>query len=74
LTAADLVWVDSHIQSGLSSGEGLIWEVRDAIVKREPVKERGRITGHQEIEIDEGVADKRLLVYEAEFLPWCSRA
>jgi hypothetical protein len=67
LTAADLVWVDSHIQSGLSSGEGLIWEVRDAIVKREPVKERGRITGHQEVEIDEGVADKRLLVYEAEF-------
>jgi hypothetical protein len=59
--------MDSHIQGGLSSGEGLIWEVRDAIVKREPVKERGRITGHQEIEVDAGVADKRLLVYEAEF-------
>jgi hypothetical protein len=67
LTAADLAWVDSHIQGGLSSGEGLIWEVRDAIVKREPVKERGRITGHQEVEVDSGVADKRLLVYEAEF-------
>lgn len=67
LMAADLAWVDSHIQSGLSSGEGLIWEVRDAIVKREPIKERGRITSHQEVEVDEGVADKRLLVYEAEF-------
>lgn len=50
---ADPSW-DGRIQTGLSSGEGLIWAVRDPI------------TQHGEI-VDEGVPDKRLLVVESEF-------
>jgi uncharacterized protein DUF3987 len=47
------VWLDRRVQSGLSSGEGLIWAVRDA--------------GHTANGLDGGVADKRLLVAETEF-------
>jgi len=47
-------WTGERIVSGLSSGEGLIWEVRDAIVKSGNV-------------VDPGVQDKRLLVLEKEF-------
>lgn len=66
--AADEQWSRSCLQSGLSSGEGLIYFVRDPVIKQEPMKERGgRITGYQEVIVDEGVTDKRLLVMEAEF-------
>jgi hypothetical protein len=67
LSIADAIWRQRHIASGLSSGEGLIWSVRDAITKREPIKERGRVVGHQNVITDEGVSDKRLLVEESEF-------
>lgn len=60
-------WGESRIMSGLSSGEGLIWEVRDEIRKNEPIKEKGRVTGYQEVIIDPGKEDKRLLVVEPEF-------
>lgn len=61
-------WTKTRIMGGLSSGEGLIWGVRDPITKREPVKDKGKHTGeYQEVEIDPGEADKRLLVYEPEF-------
>lgn len=43
-----------RVVSGLSSGEGLIWAVRDPIINGDAV-------------IDSGVADKRLLVVEEEF-------
>jgi hypothetical protein len=66
--ACDSVWAADRVKGGLSSGEGLIWHVRDPIYKMEAVKERGRSTGeYQEICIDRGVEDKRLLVQEAEF-------
>ncbi len=65
--AVDEQWEKECVLNGLSSGEGLIWQVRDAIVKTEPVREHGRITGHQTVEVDAGVQDKRLLVQEAEF-------
>ncbi len=55
------------IACGLSSGEGLIWQVRDPIEKREPIKEKGRVVDYQEVVVDEGVDDKRLLVHEGEF-------
>ena len=45
-------WFGERISSGLSSGEGLIWAVRDAIPGKTP---------------DPGVSDKRLLVVEPEF-------
>jgi len=64
----DLGWALGCIKSGLSSGEGLIWQVRDEIKKREPIREKSRVTGeYQEYVFDPGIEDKRLLVIEAEF-------
>jgi hypothetical protein len=63
----DDLWASNCIKSGLSSGEGLIWAVRDPIERQEPIKEKGRITGYQTNVVDAGVDDKRLLVLEAEF-------
>jgi hypothetical protein len=51
---ADQVWADSQIVGGLSSGEGLIFAVRDA---SEKVNDEGE-------PIEPGVEDKRLLVVE----------
>lgn len=67
LQAAAPEWVDRNVVSGLSSGEGLIWAVRDPIHKQEPIKEKGKITGYQEVMVDAGVDDKRLFVIEEEF-------
>jgi hypothetical protein len=50
--AADTIWAD-RIESGLTSGEGLIWSVRDPVDAGD--------------NSDEGVTDKRLLVFEPEF-------
>lgn len=50
----DELWVDGRVVNGLSSGEGLIYAVRD------PVEKKGEI-------VDEGEKDKRLLVVESEF-------
>jgi hypothetical protein len=50
-----------RVVSGLSSGEGLKWQVRDKSIKL--VRKRGE----DEEVVDEGVADKRLLVIEPEF-------
>lgn len=60
-------WVRDKIQTGLSSGEGVIWAVRDPIKKLQPVKEKGRVTDYEEVMIDEGIRDKRLFVIEEEF-------
>ncbi len=51
-----------HPPGGLSSGEGLIWQVRDPIFKRD--KKRGG--EYEEVMTDAGVDDKRLLVFEGE--------
>lgn len=67
LKLADPEWVSRCILPGLSSGEGLIWAVRDQIERREPVKEKGRVTGYETVIVDQGVADKRLLAYQSEF-------
>lgn len=65
--ALDPIWATTRLQSGLSSGEGLIWGVRNPIMKREPIKEKGRVVDYQDVEADPGIDDKRLLVFEAEF-------
>ena len=68
LKAVDEHWADECIASGLSSGEGLIWAVRDPITKTVPQKEKGKFTGeHVTIVADAGVSDKRLMVVETEF-------
>jgi hypothetical protein len=56
--AADPSW-ENCITSGLASGEGLIHAVRDT---RYGVDKKG-----EQIVVDEGVVDKRLLVIEEEF-------
>src|SRR5215472_9069188 len=55
-------WAGKCLSSGLSSGEGLVWAVRDAIEKRKTVGNRIKTVLE-----DGGVADKRLLVSESEF-------
>lgn len=68
LLAAEEQWARERIQSGLSSGEGLIWAVRDPIMKCEKVNEgKGKAPRYEEVEADPGISDKRLLVYEPEF-------
>lgn len=57
----------TRLSTGLSSGEGLIWAVRDAVTKHEAVKEKGRIIGYQDVVDDPGVDDKRLMPIESEF-------
>jgi hypothetical protein len=64
--AADSSWPHCVV-SGLSSGEGLIWQVRDPIEKRIPIKQKGRIVRYEDELVDHGVPDKRLLVFEGEF-------
>jgi hypothetical protein len=61
------LWAKDHVQTGLSSGEGVIWAVRDPIQKMERIKERGKSVRYESVEADPGVSDKRLLVYEPEF-------
>ena len=45
LRSVDEEWVKSCVQTGLSSGEGLIWAIRDAIEKTVPVKEKSGLPG-----------------------------
>lgn len=60
----DEQWVKDRVCGGLTSGEGLIWNVRDPIWGKEKNKKTGET---RDIVIDEGVTDKRLLVIESEF-------
>src|SRR5262249_46373118 len=65
---ADEAWVRTRILAGLSSGEGLIWAVRDAIRKMErQTGVKGQPPRYVEIEIDPGVADKRAYIVEPEW-------
>jgi DNA-binding transcriptional ArsR family regulator len=66
LADVDETWPE-RVVHGLSSGEGLIWAVRDPITQRQPVKEKGRVTDYEDVLVDPGVEDKRLLVVEGEF-------
>jgi hypothetical protein len=59
--------VHKRFAKGLSSGEGLIYHVRDPLFKKEVTKKKGEVVNEEEKLVDEGVADKRLLVYESEF-------
>jgi hypothetical protein len=61
---ADPEWLENRVTGGLSSGEGLVWEVRDPVEKL--VRDRETKQYVKEI-VDEGVVDKRLLIVEPEF-------
>jgi uncharacterized protein DUF3987 len=58
LNEVDPSWKDRRA-SGMSSGEGLIWAVRDPITKFNPKEDKEEVT-------DRGVSDKRLFVVESE--------
>jgi hypothetical protein len=60
MQATDQEWIDERMKSGLSTGEGLISEVRD------PVEKWDEKAGEFKI-VDQGVEDKRLMITEAEF-------
>ena len=64
----DEVWQRECQAGGMSSGEGLIYHVRDAVTKQKQIKAGGKSTGVNAVEIvDHGVTDKRLMVFEGEF-------
>jgi hypothetical protein len=52
------------LTSGLASGEGLIYHVRDAQITNKKNKDTNQL---EEVVIDSGVSDKRLMVVESEF-------
>lgn len=60
-------WTDKCVTSGLSSGEGLIFGVRDEVRGKEPVREKGRIVSYNEVVTDDGIEDKRAVYVETEF-------
>jgi Protein of unknown function (DUF3987) len=63
---ADEKWAHEQNHSGMSSGEGLIWNVRDPT--KQSVKDGARPDATRaEKEIDPGVSDKRLMIFEPEF-------
>lgn len=55
------------IQNGLSSGEGLIYHVRDERIEKKPVRKDGVITSYQDEIVDAGASEKRAFVIEPEF-------
>jgi hypothetical protein len=67
LSDLDDHWVQECQQSGLASGEGLIWAVRDEIKELRNIKKKGLVVDQQMVTKDRGVTDKRLLVVETEF-------
>jgi len=66
LTGVDPAW-EERVKEGLSSGEGLIYQVRDQRVESQPLKKAGKVIGYQDVIVDQGVEDKRLLIVEQEF-------
>src|SRR6516165_2662874 len=68
LRQLDEAWDETRVMSGTSSGEGLIWQVRDPIEKKVARKERGKFSGEYDTVIeDHGVDDRRLFVAQTEF-------
>ena len=63
---ASPTWAEHCVKSGLSTGEGLVWEVRDQVTRLEFAK-KGSLTLHETVVLDEGAEDKRLLAQESEF-------
>jgi hypothetical protein len=64
MLGADPTWAADCVHSGASSGEGLIHAVRDRVMQPKPGKKGGPAVM---VEVDPGIADKRLLDIEYEF-------
>jgi hypothetical protein len=63
----DPEWAEKQITGGLSSGEGVVYAVRDERYQTKPIREKNRIVGNEEVLVDKGADDKRLLLVEEEF-------
>ena len=63
---ADEQWARDRIHGGLSSGEGLIWAIRDPIMQWVKGDKKADAQSIEQ-EVDPGVADKRLMIVEPEF-------
>jgi hypothetical protein len=66
MIAADPGWAADRVHTGLSSGEGVIWTVRDPVMGVERVG-KGAERTCVVIETDPGIANKRLMIVESEF-------
>jgi len=64
----DDAWTQSRNAKGLSSGEGLIWFVRDPIPESVNVAKRGEPPRYEMVEKDPGEPDKRSMILEPEFV------
>jgi hypothetical protein len=65
--AIDDDWARDHITGNMSSGEGLVHQVRDPTLKRgRPGFRSSDPTAEADAVLDAGVSDKRLLVFEPE--------
>lgn len=58
-------WQKECVTGGLSSGEGLLYHVRDATPSRK--RKQNDDASSAELHVEEGVSDKRLLCVEGEF-------
>jgi hypothetical protein len=68
LREADSDWAERCVKSGLSSGEGVVHAVHDDIWTREKVNHgKDNPPTYEDVLKYESVADKRLLITEAEF-------
>ena len=67
-------WCKRRTMGGLSSGEGLIWAVRDEILENVAIREKGQPVRNEEQLTDKGEADKRLMVTESELASVLQRA
>jgi len=62
LMSVDKTWASDRFATGLSSGEGLIYAVRDPVEKNVADEDGGSVSKI----VDEGIDDKRLMVIETE--------
>jgi len=61
-------WLKGRNAGGVSSGEGMLWAVRDPITTREKVSNgKGQAPSYAMVESDPGAEDKRLMLQEPEF-------
>jgi hypothetical protein len=60
IEASDPEWFEMRQGSGLSSGEGIIHNVRDQVIKWNTSEQKEEIA-------DQGIKDKRLMITESEF-------
>ena len=71
LRECDQDWAENNVHRGLSSGEGMVYPIRDPVFKRERT-DGPQLAGvgdgkFREVEVDPGVFDKRALWVETEF-------